>query len=52
MSAEFDWGEPIGYEHKTKKSPFCFRQGGDFYYIILLVFCGGGNIFLDTNLIG
>lgn len=29
--AEFEWGEPVGHEYKVKKSPFCFRQCGDFY---------------------
>lgn len=38
MLAEFDWGEPVGYEYKVKKSPFCFRQGGDFYYIMFTGF--------------
>ena len=37
---------------KYKKIAVLFRQGGDFYFIILLVFCGGGNIFLDANFIG
>lgn len=29
--AEFEWGELVGHEYKVKKSPFCFRQDGDFY---------------------
>ena len=32
--AEFDWGD----EYKLKKSPFCFRQDGDFYYIMFTGF--------------
>ena len=36
--AEFEWGKPVGYEYKVKKSPFCFRQDGDFYYIMFTGF--------------
>ena len=38
MLAEFEWGEPVGHEYKVKKSPFCFIQGGDFYYIMFTGF--------------
>lgn len=36
--AEFERGEPVGHEYKVKKSPFCFRQDGDFYYIMFTGF--------------
>lgn len=36
--AEFEWGESVEHEYKVKKSPFCFRQSGDFYYIMFTGF--------------
>ena len=36
--AEFECGKPVEHEYKVKKSPFCFRQGGDFYYIMFTGF--------------